>query len=478
MLVIVTAILQPASAQIDTIDEPEQYYQQFVDLYSGPALNRGDLTEGRNLLENANEIAPDTLVYARSLGLANSMLGDWDESVRWLSKSLNLVVDPIHRQRIQLELDYSKVQQSMQPAQIQQELTYFSVTESEQLDLNSINVDTMPQRVSNIATRASHETAESILRKSLNRHQLDSFQTDSFLLVTVDESITAESHFNNGIRDIFTFLNEEYSISLSSSSLTIMILPDKEIMQSVARRIYPSLNITASTSINGFYNPADHLLMATVDAGNYGILIHQLVHALLYTNSSTTPSWFIEAMAILYQNSTWQADHLRPILKPSVLQPDDIATLSTLTGQINSLTVEPNSSEIQLLLYFLLQKEKLRALLYELQYQSGNLQHNNVFAALQIDESVWRQFLTQTLSRVNSVPYEEFKTNLITVQYIQQALNETLDIALIVDGQWGPATDRAIKKFQQASELVADGVPGPRTMQQLSLQYSLAALLP
>ena len=49
------------------------------------------------------------------------------------------------------------------------------------------------------------------------------------------------------------------------------------------------------------------------------------------------------------------------------------------------------------------------------------------------------------------------------VRRLQRALRRTPDLGLVVDGAFGPATESAVKEFQQGAGLVVDGVVGPQT---------------
>ena len=49
------------------------------------------------------------------------------------------------------------------------------------------------------------------------------------------------------------------------------------------------------------------------------------------------------------------------------------------------------------------------------------------------------------------------------VRRAQRALRRTPNLGLTVDGIFGPATETAVKQFQQGASLVVDGVVGPAT---------------
>ncbi|MGI8809480.1 MAG: peptidoglycan-binding domain-containing protein [Acidimicrobiales bacterium] len=53
------------------------------------------------------------------------------------------------------------------------------------------------------------------------------------------------------------------------------------------------------------------------------------------------------------------------------------------------------------------------------------------------------------------------------VQRLQRALRRTPDLAVVADGVYGPATEAAVKGFQQGAGLDADGVVGPDTWDAL-----------
>ena len=49
------------------------------------------------------------------------------------------------------------------------------------------------------------------------------------------------------------------------------------------------------------------------------------------------------------------------------------------------------------------------------------------------------------------------------VRRLQRALRRTPNLGLVVDGVFGPATDTAVREFQQGAGLAVDGVVGPLT---------------
>ena len=53
------------------------------------------------------------------------------------------------------------------------------------------------------------------------------------------------------------------------------------------------------------------------------------------------------------------------------------------------------------------------------------------------------------------------------VRRAQRALRRTPDLGLVVDGDFGPATERAVKEFQGGTGLAVDGIVGPATWNAL-----------
>ena len=63
-----------------------------------------------------------------------------------------------------------------------------------------------------------------------------------------------------------------------------------------------------------------------------------------------------------------------------------------------------------------------------------------------------------------------------SVRDLQRKLNTVLDANLVVDGQFGPATTRAVRMYQTSiDELVVDGVVGPQTMASINRVYAKKA---
>lgn len=483
---ILSVVLMPSSSVFAQTIEPDEQYQRFIALYSQNNPSHEDLLLGLSLLENINKRSPNTAKYTRNLALANSILNDWDQAVRWFYQTLALTTDTNQSTRIQIEFNYSRLQQALRNTgqRSSQDSPVYSTPEyyvplNAQLDLSSGQPEAMPQRISNRATRASHETPESILEKSLSRrHKLDTLLAQSLLLVVVDDESTALSHYENGIENIYSYLSNKYSTTIPQPQLITMIYPDAEALHSAARRIYPTLDLNSSSPLQGFYNPADHLLMATSEAGNYGVLIHELTHALLHADSPALPQWFSEAMALLYQNSQWRGDRLQPVMDQDTktLPAESIPDLISLAEKIDGQVTDPGSSDTQLVLHFLHQNESLQSLQSTFQNRGPSFRFSDAVSELAIDESQWRQFLDLELIDISLATSADFKNNPVLIQYIQQALNWILDLNLQVDGIWGPATDRALTDFQLAEELAADGIPGTQTMQQLMLDHSFSSI--
>jgi peptidoglycan hydrolase-like protein with peptidoglycan-binding domain len=53
------------------------------------------------------------------------------------------------------------------------------------------------------------------------------------------------------------------------------------------------------------------------------------------------------------------------------------------------------------------------------------------------------------------------------VRRAQRAIRRTPNLGLVVDGVFGPATEQAVKEFQQGAGLAVDGIVGPQTWNAL-----------
>jgi peptidoglycan hydrolase-like protein with peptidoglycan-binding domain len=53
------------------------------------------------------------------------------------------------------------------------------------------------------------------------------------------------------------------------------------------------------------------------------------------------------------------------------------------------------------------------------------------------------------------------------VRRVQRALRRTANLGVVVDGSYGPATEAAVKDFQEGAGLSVDGIVGPATWNDL-----------
>lgn len=59
-----------------------------------------------------------------------------------------------------------------------------------------------------------------------------------------------------------------------------------------------------------------------------------------------------------------------------------------------------------------------------------------------------------------------YKSN--EIKELQKRMNKELNISLVIDGDFGPKTDQAVKNYQQAHNLVVDGLVGAKTRAELN----------
>ena len=55
----------------------------------------------------------------------------------------------------------------------------------------------------------------------------------------------------------------------------------------------------------------------------------------------------------------------------------------------------------------------------------------------------------------------------LAVLMLQQKLNAVLGSRLYVDGDFGPSTERAVRKYQASAGLIVDGIAGEKTLVSL-----------
>ena len=87
----------------------------------------------------------------------------------------------------------------------------------------------------------------------------------------------------------------------------------------------------------------------------------------------------------------------------------------------------------------------------------------------QVSEMVYRWYNPESLTTENGTAVLQVGATGIMVEALQRALNQQLtpSPALSVDGDFGPATEKALRDFQVAKKLEATGVTDPKTWEAL-----------
>ena len=62
---------------------------------------------------------------------------------------------------------------------------------------------------------------------------------------------------------------------------------------------------------------------------------------------------------------------------------------------------------------------------------------------------------------------DQAEANREEIKWLQTSLNEIMNAGLVADGVYGPATKRAVRRFQERYGLQVDGVAGPITKEKL-----------
>lgn len=157
------------------------------------------------------------------------------------------------------------------------------------------------------------------------------------------------------------------------------------------------------------------------------------------------------------------------------IQVDGIAGPETLGRLRNDILQRPNTSgrgvEIlqEDLLFFYIQQSAVDG-----EYGPGTMQGVRDFQFLNnlvVDGIAGPITLKKMDELLTTILVQNGDTGSL-VRRIQHQLNdqESVDISIEVDGSYGPATENAVKKFQEALDQRVDGIVGPVTMNLLDLQ--------
>lgn len=458
--------------------DAEANYQKFLQIYQAPAPSRSELEAALGFVEVANRLEPNTYKYVFSLGAISSTLKRWTQAIEWFDEAKKLASTPEAVRAIEVELNYCQVQlDKITVAEWGDEPVKISfVMKKGTVEMSADTIARLPQMLPAISARTSAEPIKQALARQLEVSDSDMATHGGFLIVSLSDEETPETHYRKGVKDFHRYFAAQYFTTSPDNWVTVLIAERPTPLVKATRQLYPSVGLLQYAPFLGYYNPSDNLIMATSGRAGYGTLLHEMVHALMAADYPDAPAWLNEGLASLYERTQWRDGKLRglPNWRMDSMRETHVSTLALLAEQ--SSGVELHSREIaeyRLLLLFMDQRDLLDDLYRMAKQQGANFSLTQAMQTMNLTEADWRSFLKKTFAAYQA-ELARNKGGLShpdEIRYVQQALKQTVDPEMVVDGHWGRQTDEAVMRFQRKHGLKADGVLGPKTAAKLKREY-------
>lgn len=481
IIVIVSLIIPlPIKAQ-DT--EAEQNYQRFLTIYRQESPSQAELQTALNFLETADRLAPETYKYIFSLGALNNTLGRWEEASRLLEKAYSIAVTEEQKHQIENELEYCRVQ--LAKLKVSKwggpGISISFIMKQGTVEMDPSTIEKLPQQLPIIDMADSPRPLEDLIKHRLHGINVQIFIKDVFLIAGLDDDISPQVHYEKGIKDFYSYFRNQYFENLPNRRLVVLISSRPYILIEATQRLYTEIQIPLYAPFLGYYNPADNLIMATGGSAGYGTLLHEMIHALIEADFPKAPQWLNEGLASLYERTQWTPTRLNalPNWRMDHMRPEDVPSLQNLANQAERIGLHSQEiADIRLLLLFLDQRQLVDDL-YRLAKQQGpDFSLMQALVEFGITENEWRTFVKNAFRdyRAEMAQNRGALSNPDEVRFLQQALNQILNVNLKVDGIWGSSTLKQLIEFQNRFQLTPDGMPGPKTMAELKRQYTLSRI--
>jgi len=488
LLVLAVGYLEAAAAQPPT--EAEQHYERFLTVYRNSAATSQDLRRAAEELKEANRLAPDVYKYRFSLGAINHSLGVYAEALTWFDRAYELADSPERRESIELarqqcraemiRAEVARVAANVESPSLQ--ITF--IMKGGTLELEQGALDRLPHKLPVVAAAEPGQPLVAALsqagaaaggRTGAAIHGVD--LNGLVIAGWVPETQLVDA-YERGFKDHLAFLRQRYFPEPPQRKLVIVLSEYVEQLALATKSLYPEAQLPVYAPFMGYYNPADHLIMATSGRAGYGTLLHELMHASLREAFPDAPGWFNEGFASLYERTRWVDRKLEPLpnWRMDALLGGSVSSLE----EIAAGTAEPRPSPRQMaelrLLFLYVDSTRGMDELYGLIRSGKSLAA--ALAQLDLHEPGWREFVADTVSKYRAELSADrgALSNPDDVRFVQRALNLSLGSNLTVDGVWGGATGEKLVEFQRAHGLQPDGIIGAQTMRELKRQFALETL--
>ncbi|MDG2449079.1 MAG: peptidoglycan-binding domain-containing protein [Saprospiraceae bacterium] len=288
-----------------------------------------------------------------------------------------------------------------------------------------------------------------------------------FIVYSLDEHEAIE-HYQKGIKDFYSFFRRSIIDEDPENFIVVIVGESPDKLVDLTNEIYDNIGFQKYAPFLGFFNPQDNLIIATGGQVGYGTLLHEMMHALLYSpKQSSLPIWKDEGFASLYERSQWEGSFLRSL--PNWRLDHYPGTgLTELIALIDS--GEPSISDVRMLLLFLENKQLLK----DFYDKTKTITVKEYVTNKNISSAEYDQFTSQTLQdyKAELLMNDRFRPkNEREIKFFQTVLSTTINQNLDIDGKWGSQSKKALLEFQKKYNLDVDGKIGPNTKKRMNHVY-------